>query len=507
MSPEAGYMNIRPTPSTAQPPITQVGDGTVLEALEPEGDTRAKVGQESQWLHIRTPDGIEGYVAAWYLRLHVGSGKRGATMPKEQSVDLMKDLLHGGLARDEVKPPVMPRVQVLPFNALSWENFERLCTRLVASEGDVVDCHRYGVRGDFQAGIDILAHRHTAEGTLERWCYQCKRWQKMTPGDLRQIVEKFDFNNTDRYVVMVSLEASAGLRDVVADRPEVDLWDAEDISGQLKSKPELVEDFFSPAWRAAFCTMASGKRKRLRTPNPFTDIVAIRDPDRFVGREAVLERLLRVLEGGSVALVGERKVGKSSLLHRLAGLLRQESGQVVVFWDFFDPVEVTRLWARATRELDSDGETWEDFKRAVHNRRVVLLLDEFDVAPERGFDLDVLRGCRALCQVERGLRLVTTSRTLPKEVFPDPGAGSWPYDFLGVQTLGPFTPDEARRLLAHPWALDALHFDAPTCEELVALAGRHPYRLQRAAHHRYETLYDPAYDWRAGYEWDLEALR
>jgi hypothetical protein len=252
-------------------------------------------------------------------------------MPKEQSADLMKDLLHGGLARDEVQPPVMPRVQVLPFNQLSWENFERLCTRLVASEGDVVDCHRYGVRGDFQAGIDILAHRRTAKGGLERWCYQCKRWQKMTPGDLRQIVEKFDFNNTDRYVVMVSLEASAGLRDVVADRPAVDLWDAEDISGQLKSKPELVEDFFSPAWRAAFCAMRSGKRKRLRTPNPFTDVVAICDPARFVGREPLLERLLRVLEGGSVALVGERKIGKSSLLHRLADLLRQESGQVIVF--------------------------------------------------------------------------------------------------------------------------------------------------------------------------------
>ena len=425
-------------------------------------------------------------------------------MPKEQPADL-KDLLHGGLARDEVAPPVTPRVQVLPFNTLSWENFERLCTRLVASGGEVKDCHRYGVRGDFQAGIDILAHRHTAEGGLERWCYQCKRWQKMTPGDLRRIVEKFGFD-ADYYVVLVSLEASAALRDVVAGLPDVDLWDAEDISGRLKGRPELVEDFFSAHWRAAFCAVRSGKRRPPRTPNPFTDVVAIRDPARFVGRDPLLERLLRLLEGGSVALVGERKIGKSSLLHRLADLLRREPGQGVVFWDFFNREDVTRLLAKAIKKLDSDGETWEGFKRAVHRRRVVLLLDEFDVAPERGFDLDVLRGCRALCQAERGLRLVTASRTLPKQIFPKPGAGSWPYDFLGVQPLGPFTPDEARRLLAHPWAPDALHFDTPVCEELIALAGRHPYRLQRAAHHRYETLYDPAYDWRAAYELDLEAL-
>jgi hypothetical protein len=426
-------------------------------------------------------------------------------MPEDHPTDL-EDLLHGQPTYDEVKPPVTPRVQALPFNELSWENFERLCTWLVASDGDIMDCHRYGKRGDFQAGIDILAHRRTAEGGLERWCYQCKRWQRMTPGDLHQIVDDFSFP-ADRYVVLISLEASADLRNVVADHENVDLWDAEDISRELKGQPELVEDFFSPAWRAAFCTVGSGRRKLPRTPNPFTDVVAIRDPARFIGRKPLLERLLRLLEGGSVALVGERKIGKSSLLHRLAGLLRRDPGQTVVFWDFFDPVDATQLLARTIRELGSDGETWEDFKQAIQSRRVVLLLDEFDLAPERGFDLDQLRGCRALCQAERGLRLVTASRMLPKEIFPDPGKGSWPYDFLSVQPLGPFTLDEARRLLAHPCAPDALHFDTPTCEELIALSACHPYRLQRAAHHRYEALCDPDCGWRASYELDMEALQ
>ena len=171
-------------------------------------------------------------------------------MPQDRFPDL-KDLLRGVPAR-EVQPPVIPRPQVLPFNQLSWENFERLCTRLVASDGEVEDCHRYGVRGDFQAGIDILAHRRTDGGGIERWCYQCKRWKKMTPGELRKIVDKFSFP-ADQYVVLVSFEAGADLRDVVADLPEVDLWDAEDISGQLKGQPELVEDFFGLAWKDAFC--------------------------------------------------------------------------------------------------------------------------------------------------------------------------------------------------------------------------------------------------------------
>jgi hypothetical protein len=70
VSPDVGFLNVRPTPSTDRPPITRVDDEAVLEALEPEADVRAKVGQEDEWLHIRTPAGVEGYVATWYLRLH-----------------------------------------------------------------------------------------------------------------------------------------------------------------------------------------------------------------------------------------------------------------------------------------------------------------------------------------------------------------------------------------------------------------------------------------------------
>jgi hypothetical protein len=74
VSPVLGYLNVRPIPSTTQPPTTRVDDGAVLEALEPEEDVRAKVGQQGQWLHIRTPDGVEGYVAAWYVRLYEEPG-------------------------------------------------------------------------------------------------------------------------------------------------------------------------------------------------------------------------------------------------------------------------------------------------------------------------------------------------------------------------------------------------------------------------------------------------
>ncbi len=54
-----------------QLPITQLEAGTQLEPLEPESMVEKKVGQESQWLYVRTPDGAKGYVSAQHLQIHV----------------------------------------------------------------------------------------------------------------------------------------------------------------------------------------------------------------------------------------------------------------------------------------------------------------------------------------------------------------------------------------------------------------------------------------------------
>ncbi len=92
VSPEFGYLNVRPQPSTVQPPIAQVDDGAVLDALEPKANVQAKVGQEDQWLRIRTPEGVDGYAAAWYLRLY----EEGPALPVEPT-DYLSANNHDGL--------------------------------------------------------------------------------------------------------------------------------------------------------------------------------------------------------------------------------------------------------------------------------------------------------------------------------------------------------------------------------------------------------------------------
>jgi len=72
--------------------------------------------------------------------------------------------------------------------------------------------------------------------------------------------------------------------------------------------------------------------------------------------------------------------------------------------------------------------------------------------------------------------------------------------------LGLFTEIEARQLLNHPWAPDVALFDTETCGRLLELTGCHPYKLQLAAFHHFESLADPTYDWQTRYRQDMEQM-
>lgn len=159
------------------------------------------------------------------------------------------------LTPSDIEPPVQPRLQRLPFNELLWEQFEALCAALVEANPQTLDCHLYGVQGDFQKGIDVVATQHGVAGD-EIWAYQCKRYQEYTPGKLREALSKIEYQ-ADYYVLMLSIPAKAALRQIVEEEPNKFLWDAHDIARKLKNYSALVEDFFGPAWREAFCGQTS----------------------------------------------------------------------------------------------------------------------------------------------------------------------------------------------------------------------------------------------------------
>lgn len=107
-----------------------------------------------------------------------------------------------------VLPPIETRPQSLPFSSLHWEDFERLCLRVLASETELVhteaneprgstapDARLYGKRGQAQAGIDVFSRDPLPLGTeppKRRYvCLQSRRIRRVTKTGSSKSVSDF----------------------------------------------------------------------------------------------------------------------------------------------------------------------------------------------------------------------------------------------------------------------------------------------------------------------------
>ncbi len=235
--------------------------------------------------------------------------------------------------------------------------------------------------------------------------------------------------------------------------------------------------------------------------NPFTETGAIQVPARFIERQAEMFRLMTLLNsGGSVSLQGVRKIGKSSLLRCLA---RSWEGDVLGPLDCQSMIDQDDFYQSIASELKLDKSDRKYIRDVLNKRRLLFLLDELDFAPKFGITHDHMALFRALLNSNRDFKIVAISRRPLKE---NSAQYSPLFNLLLPFTLGPLKESEARQLLDHPWAPEATLFDTNTCKMLIALAGCHPYKLQRAAHHCFEYLADSTYNWEEEYEQEVEQM-
>jgi hypothetical protein len=161
-----------------------------------------------------------------------------------------------------VLPPVETNQQSLPFEQLSWENFERLCVRLANAEGSAELVRLYGERGEDQSGIDIFArNKHNRLYTV----YQCKNVKDFGPVLIEKAINKFLegewAGKSDKFVLCTreSLKGTSRSK-TIEDKNEqlkcrrigVIPWDKEELSNKLKDHVDIVRDFFGIEWVRVF---------------------------------------------------------------------------------------------------------------------------------------------------------------------------------------------------------------------------------------------------------------
>ncbi|HEU5085900.1 MAG TPA: hypothetical protein VFT99_00600, partial [Roseiflexaceae bacterium] len=243
-----------------------------------------------------------------------------------------------------------------------------------------------------------------------------------------------------------------------------------------------------------------------RDLNPFFHRGPIREPAFFFGRRDALAFLVEMLQQGqSVAIHGQRRFGKTSLLFQLArpevaadyGFDRGATDWAYIDGGMLDDLDETWLWG-AIGQAQGGNEDAIAYPRLVEHlralqrqgRRVVVALDEFElVASNPLLGLSVFNRLRSLA-AQLPVQFVTASkRPLFDLTFAHVDTLSSPFfNIFAPWQLGLLGDADADALLATLSERGGRPFVVETRAFLHALVGPHPLFLQIAGYHAFAAL-------------------
>lgn len=342
------------------------------------------------------------------------------------------------------------------------------------------------------------ARRRIGAGVLEGTAGAALRVLARASEDVEAALQQSSPYNRRATLRAVEERLEGLLRDLLASR--------DGPAGRLLPVAGAWMDRVAAARRA----LAEEAERRQEIESPYVIALPLgQEQEVFVGRSDVgarIERLLLQPQRPPLLLYGQRRMGKTSLLHNLGRLL--PSDLCPLFIDLQGPA--TRATgtagflynlgrdmaqqARRHRDLElapperealeqdpfTSFERWLDaVAERLGDRRAVLLLDEFeqlDQAFQRGRlqQAEILGMLRHLIQHRPKLRvLLAGSHTLEE-------LRAWAGYLINVQTvhLGCLEDEEARRLIERPASGFALEYDDEATERVLTLTGRHPYLVQ-----------------------------
>lgn len=274
--------------------------------------------------------------------------------------------------------------------------------------------------------------------------------------------------------------------------------------------------------------------------NPFYYGGIIKESRLFVGRKReVTEICEAIATSASVSIVGERRVGKSSLLKYLADpSLEQKNGldssrYVFSYFDFlgYPSITPTELWQRLLAEIVSQSSDpainsavralltqtkiqlsgLEMFIKKLNDSGLnwVILLDEFDTAAANpNFDQAFFGGLRNLSKYALSY-IIASHRSLTQLQFAHSEAIVSPFfNIFRRVTLGGFSTDEIDMLINGSLEGTGITFNDNDYELLNNLASSHPFFLQMVAYFLFDAYrYDYFQDGKLDYRWVEDRVR
>jgi hypothetical protein len=237
--------------------------------------------------------------------------------------------------------------------------------------------------------------------------------------------------------------------------------------------------------------------------NPFVSRGIIRTPSHFFGRRAELGRIRdRLQEMESVSVVGERRIGKSSLLHRVTEIASPylDADVLRIYTDLPDVSDERSFYRRVCYELGVQGDTFHDLEQAVRGKRVIACLDEFrKVADESRFPRRFFDSLRSLAQSRNLALVVATECSLAELCRTEQIAASPFWNGFARLDLGLFSSLEAEEFVRTRFELAGVLLSDQEVTRVLELTGGFPFFLCLACFHLFEARVGRVLGWEEGF--------
>ncbi len=251
-----------------------------------------------------------------------------------------------------------------------------------------------------------------------------------------------------------------------------------------------------------------------RARNPYLNRVMIKTPGEFFGRTQELKRVFARLNAtppGSISIVGDRKIGKSSLLNHVYSRAQREQRldqperMLMVVLDFQEKtamstegfvrllISLVGVELRGRLNVADCPPTLDGIKEMVQRLdgaglRLAILLDEFDVVTTNpNFSLEFFSFLRFLANHYNVAYLTSSARDLQSLCHTKEISDSPFFNIFSTLRLSVFQSDEALEFIRVPSERVGRPL-APFGDQILALAGRFPFYLQMACSHSIEYL-------------------
>jgi len=234
----------------------------------------------------------------------------------------------------------------------------------------------------------------------------------------------------------------------------------------------------------------------IQPSNPFIPLTGRVDMQQlFFGREREIRRIFETLNSGSsVAVIGDREIGKSSLLWAICQQAesRLKLPRKPIYLNLQYVLDDDDFYEDMCYHVGIDVCKGSRLSRALSKQdsRLLLVLDEVEKMTWDGFTNQLRSQLRGFAEGgDAPLRLVVAASTSLDKLFPDSQTIGMTSPFQGIcieERINVWDEAMIREFISHRLAATAIRFQDEDITRIVRESGGHPKQLMQLCHQTYE---------------------